>query len=185
MVKINKDKLFEKILNSKGIYIIFLLGVIINLFGYDKILNIPIWLSFTKVFLTFSFIVIFFISRYVKYREYYKKKFKDKFYIMGFVTGVIILSLIGQSFLNIPINLIIKTKAKDSSKEKFKCEITNVITTNSDKLHFVFLDRDYSRYFNLKSYNRNELEDKYYLEIEARKSIFKTYYVDNIKIVKK
>lgn len=181
----HKDVFLMKILNSKTLYFILLASVLVYLFGDDKVLNLPdyLWVSkFTFVFVSLSMFVFW---RYTKHKRYYERKFKDKVYLVGFVLTVVIFSSIIQGTLNIPINYLIKSNSRNSSVENYYCEITNVVTTNIDKIHFKFRGKVYSRYYNVSHFSRKDLMQNYWLSIQVKKSIWNTYYIEGMKLQSK
>ncbi len=181
---ISKDNFFEKILNSKFLYILLAILVLIYLFQDDKILNLSFSFFWIRSLLAFCLITIFFLWRYNEHKVYYQRKFKDKVYISGLFLGALVFTLMLQGLICIPINFLIKQSATEQT-EIFYCKITNVVTTNIDKIHFEFLGKRYSRYFNVNNYNRNDLIMNYNLKVEVKKSIWSTYYIDKMSLEKK
>lgn len=181
----NKDAFLEKILNSKTLYIILLASVLAYLFTDDKILNLPKYLFISKFVIVFVSLSIFVLWRSSKYKTYYERKFKDKVYLVGLFLGLVVFSLIIQGVLNYPLNYIIIKKSKKNSVECFNCEITNVITTNIDKIHFKFMGKKYSRYYNVNDYERKDLMQNYWLKIQVRKSIWNSYYIESMNLQSK
>jgi hypothetical protein len=179
---IKRDIFLNKFLNSKLNIIILLVGVLIYNFERNRILNTPKWLTILLILLTFSTILIFLFFRYRKFKEYYKSRFKDKFYVSGFVLGILIFTLICQSFFWIPLNYYIKFKSKNNEQMEFRSEITNVFTTGYNRIDYSFKREIYSAYLDLTLYDKKELTDKYYLLIKAKKSIFGIYYVNSFEI---
>ena len=179
-----KDIYFENLLNSKYMYLIMLILVILYLYGDDKVLNMPKYLFVIKFIICLNILIIFLYSRFKKFKDYYKRKFKDKIYLTALLIGVIVFSLIFQSFLNIPINFLVKNFSKSDRVEVFDCEITNAITTNIDKIHFRFLNEEYSRYYNINEYERIDLIQNHKLVLKVQPSIFNTYYIKEMNIEK-
>jgi|GEM_PF-2490161 hypothetical protein len=182
---IKRDIFLNKFLNSKLNIIILLVGVLIYNFERNRILNTPKWLTILLILLTFSTILIFLFFRYRKFKEYYKSRLKDKFYVSGFVLGILIFTLICQSFFWIPLNYYIKFKSKNNEQMEFRSEITNVFTTGYNRIDYSFKREIYSAYLDLTLYDKKELTDKYYLLIKAKKSIFGIYYVNSFEIINK
>lgn len=181
----NKDIFFEKLLNSKVLYIILLACVLAYLYSDDRILNLPNYLFTSKFIIVFILLSIFVLWRYSKYKTYYKRKFKDKVYLVGLLLGVVVFSLIIQGVLNIPLNYVIISKSKNSTIESYKCEIINVETTDIDKIQFKFLGKNYSRYYNVNNYKKNDLMHNYWLNIQVKKSIWNTYCIESMKLQNK
>jgi len=181
----NKDVFFEKLLNSKALYIILLGCVLLYLYGDDRVLNLSVYLFILKFTIILILLLIFIAVRYFKYKIYYRKKFQDKIYVVGLFFGLIIFSLIIQGVINIPLNYIIKIYSKNSPEESFDCEITNVVVTKIDKIHFKFKGKIYSRYFNTNDYNRKDLIQNYWLNIKAKKSVWNTYYIQSMELQNK
>lgn len=184
--KISKKDIFlEKWLNSRTSYIVLFAFIFVYLYTDDTILNLPKNLFILKLVFVFIIVILFFLWRYSKYKVYYKRKFKDKIYLIGLFFGIVIFSLIIQGVLNIPLNFLIISKSKNSPVGTFYCEITNVVLTGTDKIDFKFLDRKYSRYFNVSGYERRDVIKNHLLKLCVKKSILDTYYVESFELVKK
>lgn len=184
-VTMNKDIFLEKLLNSKALYVILLACVLAYLYSDDKILNLPNYLFISKFVIVIVSLSIFVLWRRSKYKTYYERKFKDKVYLVGLFLGLVVFSLIIQGVLNIPLNYIILTNSKNNSVESFNCEITNVVTTNIDKIHFKFMGNKYSRYYNVNDYERKDLMQNYWLNIQVRKSNWDTYCIESMNLQRK
>jgi hypothetical protein len=180
-----KDIFLEKVLKSKLFYWSILVLVLIYLYQDDRILNIPTIYFWIRFLIAMVVIGLFLFFRYNKFKAYYKRKFKDKIYLFSFLGGILIFSLIGQSFLNIPLNLFVKEMSKQNAIEIYDCEITNVITTSIDKIHFKFLGKGYSRYFNVNNFKREDLMHNYYLEVKTRRAFNNIYYIESMSLKKK
>lgn len=180
-----KDTYFENLLNSKYMYLIMLILVVLYLYGDDKVLNLPKSLFIIKFCISLIILIIFLYTRFKKFEDYYRRKFKDKVYLFSLIFGLLLFSFIFQSFFNIPINYLIKYSAKKNSIETFDCDITNAVTTNIDKIHFKFLNEKYSRYYNINDYEREDLIKNYKLVLKVQPSIFNTYYINEMNLEKK
>ncbi|MCZ8319749.1 MAG: hypothetical protein O9303_13185 [Silanimonas sp.] len=159
--------------------------VVLYLYGDDKVLNMPKYFFVIKFTACLIILIIFIYSRFKKFKSYYKKKFKDKIYLTALFVGLNVFSLIFQSFLSIPINFLVKYFSKNDRVEVFDCEITNAITTNIDKIHFKFLNEEYSQYYNINEYEREDLIKNHKLVLKVQPSIFNTYYIKEMNIEKK
>lgn len=181
----NKDVFFEKLSNSKALYLILLGCVLVYLYGDDRVLNLPVYLFMLKFTIILILVLVFIAVRYFKYKSYYRKKIQDKVYVTVLILGLIIFSLIMQGVINIPLNYIIKIYSKNSLVESFNCEITNVVVTKVDKIHFRFKGKQYYRYFNVNDFDRKDLIHNYWLNIKARKSVWNTYYIESMDLQNK
>ena len=185
LVKKNRDIFLEKLLGSKTLYLVLLAFVMVYLLGDDKILNLPSYLFISKFVIVFVSLSIFVLWRRSKYKTYYERKFKDKVYLVGLFLGLVVFSLIIQGVLNIPLNYVIISKSKNSSIENYDCEIINIETTDIDKIQFKFLGKNYSRYYNVNDYEKKDLMQNYWLNIQVRKSIWDTYYIESMNLQRK
>lgn len=184
--KIKKDASLIKFFNSKAIYVLIFLALLVYLFQDAKILNRPFYLVFILYLIALGIVILIFIFRYRKYRQYYTQEIREFLFLdkIILITGVVLLVIVIESILSIPVDFAIKKYSKAESIAYYDCKITNVITTGVDKIHFIFLDRRYSRYFNVNGFSRRELIDNYYIELEVRQSIFNTYYIESMSLKK-
>ncbi len=180
-----QDLAFEKVVNSKLTYIVLLILVVVYLYSDDRILNIPIVFFWSKFFFIIVFFSILLRWRYTKYKSYYVQKIRDKVVVIGSIVVFLIFSMIFQGILNIPLNYIVKNEVKNKLVEVYNCKITNVITTGTDKIHFLFKKKRYSRYFNVNNYEKRELIDDCYLQLKVQKSFWNIYYVNGMEIKQK
>ena len=174
------DYKLKILLNSRKTYLIILLLLAVYFVQGDNVLNEP-WLFFCiKLFLALTAVSIFCYIRFRKFRQYYLRKIKDKFFAIATIIGLSLAIIWLQTILSIPMNLIISFYSRNNEVEYHNCRIQNVITTGFDKIHFVFLNKQYSRYFSLDGHTRRELIDNYWLTIAVKKSIAGTYYLEKI-----
>ena len=180
-----KDTHLQKILNSRMTYIALLGLVLLYRFQDDRILNIPTRIFIITLAVSFFAVMLFLLLRFRAYTEYYKRKLNDKIYIAVLILVIVIFSFLLQGIISIPLNVLIKRNSVDSLTETFECPISNVITTGTDKIHFVFMGSTYSRYFEVNGFDRKDLIEHYILEIEAKKSLWDTYYIERMSLKKK
>ena len=182
--KIAKDFKFIKFFKSRIVYILILILILIYLFQDDKILNEPYYLILIRYLISVGVIVMLFLARFKKYKMFYISEIKNLLFLDKIILllGTALVLYVSQSILSIPLNFAIKEYSKKNSMEYHSCKITNVITTNIDKIHFLFLNRKYSRYFNVGGFTRKELINNYYLELGLRKSILNTYYLESMNL---
>lgn len=183
--KIKKDSLLEAIANSKGVVIALLVGSILYLNLNFRIINLPSWFEYLRFFLVLFLFILFFYSRYKKYVEYYQKIIKDKVYISFFIIATLIFSYVGQSFLNIPFLYYLKIKSTNSLIFKDYANITSFSELKYDTIVYTYNNRDYWIYYNLKSFDTNEIIKNKKVELYLRETLFGAYYVEEIRIVDK
>lgn len=180
-VKQKKDTNLLKALNSKITYVLLLAIILIFSFLDDKILNEPQILIFTEYLIAAVAVFVFLFSRVKKFPVYYKQLIKGlvKVDIIIVIAGIVISTIILKAVLSISTSVMIRIYSKKNPVEYYNCDIKNVITTNVDKVHFIFLNKKYSRYFNVNGYERRDLIDNYYLRVGVKKSLFNTYYLES------
>ncbi len=155
------------------------------MFTDSKVLNLPtglFWIRYSVCVLLLGWLFIF---RMRKYKEYYKRKFRDVIHLVGAITGVLFFSLIFQAVLNIPVNLIIEKYSKQDSYEVYNCEIKSINTIGYDKVTFVFKDKSYSRYYSLAGLKTAEIKKQYQMKLIVAESIYNTYYLKSLELVRK
>lgn len=184
-LKIHKDSKLNSVLNSRKTYLIILFLLIIYLFQDDRILNEPLAFLTIRYVLASLIVLIFCYSRFIKFKRYYEKKMKDTVFIVSAILIIILSIIFCQAILSIPSNFFIKLYAKNSETEYYKCKIQNVVTTKVDKVHFIFLNRTYSRYLNIKDYFRKDLIDNYWLVIGVKKSIANSFCLESMQLEEK
>lgn len=185
VLKPKADTNFKKVVNSKITYLILLIFLLVYLYGDDRVLNIPLSFFIFKLVITLLVISLLLFWRYTKYKDYYRRKFKDKIYVISLIVIVSVFSIIIQGIFNIPLNYVIKYKAQNEPLEVYNCEITNVITINIDKIHFKFKGKSYSRYFEVNEYERTELMNNFYLQLQVQKTFWNIYYINGMDIRKR
>jgi len=182
---IKKDTHLKRILNSRMTYLTLLGLSLLYLFQDDRVLNIPTSIFIITLSVAFLALVLFLLFRFRTYREYYKRKFKDKIYVASLILVVVIFSFILQGIVSIPLNVLIKRNSLDSPIETFECPISNVVTTGIDKIHFVFLGKTYSRYFEVNGLDSKDLIHNYIMEVKVKKSLWDTYFIERMSLKKK
>jgi hypothetical protein len=181
----NKDSWLNDFLKSPSLYLVILCIVLIYLFQDDSILNEPPFLFWIRVVLGFIITLIFCYTRFIKFKEYYKRKIGDKVYLVFIAIGITFVTILLQTVFAIPTSAMLKYYAKQKPMIFYSCPIKNIITTKIDKVHFIFLDKRYSRYFDIQNHERKDLIANYYLKIGVRKSILNTYYLESMELEKK
>jgi hypothetical protein len=184
-VKFKKDNRLNNILNSRKTYLIILLLLLVYLFLDDRILNEPLSFKITKYILAAFIVLAFCYSRFVKFRQYYQRKFKDKVFVIGAVLIISLFTIFVEAILTIPTNFFIRLNAKNNPVEYYECQIRNVVTTGIDKVHFIFLDRRYSRYVDLNGRSRKELINNYLLVVGVKRSIANSFYLESAQLKEK
>ncbi|HLP37071.1 hypothetical protein [Lacibacter sp.] len=180
--KFKKDMFVVRLLNGRRLYLIILAFIILYLVTSSKILNFPGFLSLACLILSFLVIIVFMYVRYRYYKEYYLRKFRDKFYVLGFVVGIIFFSGLFQFALRVPINLLIAQSATSSACEYYDCRIKSVNTIGYDKISFIFLDKRYSRYYSIAGYDLQQLKSSYVIKLEVKKSILDSYLIESFEL---
>jgi hypothetical protein len=177
-----KDSKLIDTLNNKYFYIGLCILVLIYSISDDRVLNEPNYFVLIRTSLAIALVSMFSYTRYKKFKDYYRRKFKDRLTVILFV-GVFFFSIfLLQGIFEIPIALLIKTYAKDSRTETFECDIKTVATTGIDKVHFVFLGKQYVRYLNVQGHKRKELISDFCVKIAAKKSLGGSYYLESIEL---
>lgn len=183
--KVNKDKKLISFLSSRKTYFVILVLAFIYLFLNDRILNEPILLKLFKWTISCSIVVIVCYFRYIKFKDFYRKKIKDLAFVISALFTTTFFTILIQGFLSIPINLIIILFSSNSQIEYKKCPIVNVITTGIDKVHFMFEEQRYSRYFEVNGHTREDLINNFVLQVAIKRSIGNTYYIESKELQKK
>lgn len=184
-MKIQKDHRLNNFLNSRKTYLVLLLLLLVYLFLDDRILNEPFGFTITRYLLACVAVLAFCYSRVVKYRQYYQRKFKDKIFIIAAVLIISLFTIFVQAILSIPTSFLIKLYAKNNPTEYYECKIKNVVTTDIDKVHFIFLNRRYSRYVDLDGQSRKELINNYWLVVGVKRSIANSFYLESVQLKEK
>ncbi|KAF2338840.1 hypothetical protein RB619_04485 [Flavobacterium sp. LHD-80] len=170
--------MINKILKSKWIYFLLLIGIVLYLRDNQLILNPPkyiFWILFSLSFIILSVLEI-------KDKIKITKSIWDYFFVMITVS---FFSIYIALILKIPINEYIIFKSQNEIFEK-KCKISNYISGRSDRLLFYFDDKVYSVGFqNHKHLERKNIIDNYLLRVEYKRSIFNTYVVQEYELIKK
>ncbi|UAY52049.1 hypothetical protein [Ferruginibacter albus] len=183
--KPKKDRFVFKLLNSRKFYLVVLVFILWYLFQSCRVLNEPAYFFVSRLGIALVLIISFCLNRYRKFETYYARKIKDKVYVAALIIEIAFYSLLFSFILDIPFNILVKTFAKENKIESFDCRITNVEQGKYDYIHFVFLDRKYSRPFDFGSQDRKEILANDYLHIEARRSLLNTYYIESMELVEK
>lgn len=170
--------MINKILKSKWIYFLLLIGIVLYLRDNQLILNPPkyiFWILFSLSFIILSVLEI-------KDKIKITKSIWDYFFVMITVS---FFSIYIALILKIPINEYIIFKSQNEIFEK-KCKISNYISGRSDRLLFYFDDKVYSVGFqNHNHLERKNIIDNYLLRVEYKRSIFNTYVVQEYELIKK
>ncbi len=179
-----KDGKLIKFLNNKILYIILAAIVLIYAITNSQIINYPKYIEIISYFVS-GFIVLLIIGwRYIKYSDYYKKKIKEKYYIVKAIIIYFISLFFIRVMFFIVLNTIVKYNAKDSPVESFNVEILNVHTNttprNISNIQYKFRDNIYSTYIELPSNNKADIINKYKLIIYAKESLFGSYYIEKM-----
>lgn len=184
-MKISKDTKLNKLLNSRKLYLVILGLIVIYVFIDDKILNEPNSFVIARWTLSTAIVLTFCYSRFAKFKEYYLKLMKSATTVSFSVILISLSIIIFQAVFSIPVDLLIKFYARDSQVEYQKCPINNVVTTGIDKVHFIFLNKTYSQYFETNGHTRKELISNYYLLVGVKKSIGDSYCLESLKLLEK
>lgn len=180
--KFRKDVFIARLLKRRWLYLISAFIVFLYQLTNSKVLNFPRFLSLACLMFSFLVIIVFIYIRYRKYKEYYLRKFRDKFYVLGFVVGIIFFSGLFQFALRVPINLLIAQSATSSDSEYYDCRIKSVNTIGYDKISFIFLDKRYSRYYSIAGYDLQQLKSSYVIKLEVKKSILDSYFIESFEL---
>lgn len=183
-IKNIKDGKLIKFLNNKILYIILVAIVLIYAITNSQIINYPKYIKIISYFVS-GFIVLLIIGwRYIKYSDYYKKKIKEKYYVVKAVIIYLISLFFIRVMFFIALNIIVKYNAKDSPVESFNVEILNVHTNttprNISNIQYKFRDNIYSTYIELPSNNKADIINNYKLIIYAKESLFGSYYIEKM-----
>lgn len=173
----NSQNNSNTLINSNYLYLIILVIVLIYFFSENKILNIPVFINFTRILISVFLVCIFFLLN-VKYKKSVSRRKVFFTFLKENGLNFIVLVFVCQISLGIPFNYLVRSLSKNNKLETISCPITNVITTNIDKIYFTFKGKQYSRYYRVNEYNREELINGYLLNVQVRKSIFNTYYIE-------
>ena len=184
-IREKKDHRLTKLLNSKYFYFVLLILLVIYLRNHERILNEPTHFFPIRTLFALFLIGMFSYSRFRKFKNYYKRKLRDRITVIFYVVLHLFFIFLLQGLLDIPIGLAIKSYAKNSKPKIFKCDIKNVNTTGFDKITFVFLGKRYSRYFVIHNHTRKEIISDFYLEVAAKKSLWGSYYLESMELKEK
>lgn len=177
-----KDILIEKILKSKATYFALLLILLVYLFFDDKILKYPSWYLASKWSAALLITGMLFIHRINCYREYYKSKSKDVYFIINAALTLIWSTFFISLLINIPVSYYLKETAKNSPLEYKTCEIKNAINNRGERIAFIFEGKTYTRRYDIGSLKREDILKNYYMQIGIRKSKWGTYYLATMKL---
>lgn len=170
--------MINKILKSKWIYFLLLIGIVLYLRENQLILNSPKYIFW--VLFSISFIILFVLE--IRDKIKIKKNILDYFFV---IITVSFFSIYMALILKIPINEYIIYKNQNEILVK-KCKISNYISGRSDRLLFYFDDKVYSVGFqNSNHLERKKIMANFLLRVEYKKSILNTYVVQEYELIKK
>ncbi|MCC9065945.1 hypothetical protein [Flavobacterium piscisymbiosum] len=170
--------MINKILKSKWIYFLLLIGIVLYLRENQLILNSPKYIFWVLFSISFSTLFVLEIRNKIKI----KKSILDYFFV---IITVSFFSIYMALILKIPINEYIIYKSQSEILVK-KCKISNYISGRSDRLLFYFDDKVYSVGFQNSSHlERKKIIANFLLRVEYKKSILNTYVVQEYGLIKK
>ena len=174
-------------LNSRK-FVFTLLGIVILYMISDElIINLPKWVFGVMFLISAAIIVAVFLWRYAKYNGYYRQLLNNKLNIAALVVVIIFCSAFLQLFMNVGIDFFLVQMSKTNSKEIYDCKIDNIQTSNrySDKVGFVFRGQVSSGKINTRDYKNSDLIANFMVRIWVRKSLFGSYYLQKVQLVRK
>ncbi len=184
---ISGDSFMINFLNSRK-FVFTLLGIVILYMISDElIINLPKWVFGVMFLISAAIIVAVFLWRYAKYNGYYRQLLNNKLNIAALVVVIIFCSAFLQLFMNVGIDFFLVQMSKTNSKEIYDCKIDNIQTSNrySDKVGFVFRGQVSSGKINTRDYKNSDLIANFMVRIWVRKSLFGSYYLQKVQLVRK
>lgn len=178
------DRGLTKLLESKMLYLILLMVVFIYLYFDSRVINTPRWILKLEFALTILVLIGISIARYFRFRDYYRRKFKDAIFLIAFCFFFGLLLFLGRAVLRIPVDLYFVYMARNSPIERVECEILNVTTLKIDKITYRFNGVSYWRYVSLKGLSRADVLENHRVLLSVKLSAHGAYYIENFQIVK-
>jgi hypothetical protein len=180
--KEKKDTFTKDFFNSSRFIWVLLICILTYWYLSNSVINLPDYFFGFKIVLTLLFYSCFIIWRYLKYKEYYKRKLKDRIYVSFMIIILTVFTFIGQGIVETPFSAYIIYKSKKNPLEKIECEITNCYHQG---IQFVYNGKRYSRYFNSREKEYDSVIKNYSLILNARPSVLGTYYIESFFLKQK
>lgn len=177
------DKAITKLLESKILYLVLLVLAFMYLYLDSRVINVPRWIYQLEFVVSFLALTGVSLARYFKFRDYYRRQFKDAIFLIAFSLFLVLLLFLGRAVLRIPVAAYLTYVAKDSPIEQVECEIVNVSTLKIDKITYRFNKESYWRYISLNGLSRTQILKNYKVLLSARLSTYGAYLIEDFQMV--
>lgn len=182
--KLKIDRGLTKLLELKMLYVIILIVVFIYLYIDSRVINVPRWILRLEFILSILVLIVISMARYFRFRDYYRRKFKDPIFLVAFGLFFGLFVFLGRAVLRIPVALYFVQMAQGSRIEHVECQILNISTLKIDKITYRFNDESYWRYTSLKGLNQTEILNNHKVLLSVKLSAYGAYYIEDFQIVK-
>ena len=180
---IAKDKLLETLAKNK-LFLFALIVLVLLAKNYSRtLLNLPSSLIWSKYILAVSLTITFFIVRYIKFNDFYRKRLKDLADIVILFLHFVFLSSIFWLTFHVALSFLIVAQS-DNKPTTYNCKIVTDFTINEDRITYSFKGKNYIIGI-IHTQTMADLRNKYYIKIEVTKSISNSYILSSGQLFEK
>ncbi|MCX2739502.1 hypothetical protein [Pontibacter anaerobius] len=178
------DTRAKKLLSSKGLYFVVLLLSILALYYKGAIINEAKLLKYMKVSASITLLFSLFIWRFLKFKDYYLRKFKDRLYVVYFIVAFGMSSWLLSEIIGVPLDYYLIHESRVEPTKTIDCEIVSYTRKKKDKVTYRFKGELYNHYMVIPDERVTDVSQKYMVRLRVKPTLFEAYYVESIKLVK-
>jgi len=146
------------------------------------IISYPLFIKIISYIVAIVLVVWIFVWYYKRYQSDYQKKIKEKYFIVKTLIVALLFFYLIKAFLFIPINVFLAYASRLNPIEYYDTQWSVISKRNMPlfNVSYEFNGNKYSTHIKLPTYDNEYLTDNYKLVLKVRKSLFGTYYIEEI-----